>query len=361
MVKQRIICTVGRSLLTNFEREDPNLRNNFSKNAIIQRLLSFSPDDKLCGAEINSTYSIVKQKFLQDNYEMYLLVSDTQDGERTGEILKEYFTNEKSSVKFTNVHIKEIKGLTGEERMEFKNKGLKEMANTLVDLSSQSPEITIINATGGYKAQISFATLIGQILKIPVYYMFEQFNEIIELPPMPVSFDYSLWMKNYDLLESLERLEATEEMIKNVDPQLKVLFNFEKDGKEKIYGLTPMGIIFHKSFKELFKLDANNLPKERTSEPKYIASSKEPNSAKFDEKYNISRKLLELPFIKELRCNYYNPNSDYKTKVTFQNDDFKIFFTKNGETIGFVAKTTATTENQKMAVKIHIEEEMKRW
>jgi len=359
--KQRIICTVGRSLLTNFEREDPNLKTNFSKDAIVKRLISEDPSEKICGAEINSTYSIVKQKFLHDNYDMYLLVSDTQDGRKTGEILKDYFGNEKSPIKFINVYVKEISGLTGEERFEFKNKGLKEIANTLVDLSSQSPDITIINATGGYKAQISFATLIGQILKIPVYYMFEQFNEIIELPPMPVSFDYSFWMKNYDLLEALYNLEATEEMVNKADPQLKVLFDLSKDKKEKIYGLSPMGVIFHKSFKELFKTDVNNLPQPRTSEPKYTASSNEPNSDRFDSKYNISKKILEIPYIEKLRCNYYNPNSDYKTKVTFVNDELKIYFTKNGETIGFVAKTTAKTEVQKVAVKIDLEEKMKEW
>lgn len=361
MFRQRLICTVGKSLLSNFEREYPELKTNFSKASIINKLLSIDPSENLCGAEINSTYSIIKQGFLHDNYDIYLLVSDTDDGHKIGEILRDYFSHENSPIKFVNVYVKEIKGLKGEERIEFKNKGLKEIANTLVDLSSQSPEITIINATGGYKAQISFATLIGEILKIPVYYMFEQFKEIIELPPMPVSFDYSLWMENYDLLESLDKLEATEEMIKNADPQLKVLFDFEKGGKEKIYGLTPMGIIFHKSFKESFKKDVNNLPSQRTSEPNYIANSKEPNSTKFDAKYNISKKILKIPYIKELRCNYYSPNSDYKTKASFKNDDLNIFYTKNGETIGFVAKTTAKTENQKVALKIYIEEEMKGW
>ncbi len=361
MFRQRVICTVGRSLLTNFEKEDPSLKNSFSKGSIVKRLISEDPSQKICGAEINSTYSIVKQGFVHDKYDIFLLFSDTEDGRKVGAILKDYFENERSPLRFTNVYIKEIKGLTGEERFEFRNKGLKEIANTLVDLSSQSPETTIINATGGYKAQISFATLIGQILKIPVYYMFEGFNEIIELPPMPVSFDYSFWMKNYDLLESLERLEATEEMVKSADPQLKVLFDFEKGGNEKIYGLSPMGVIFHKSFKELFKTDTNNLPSKRTSDPKYISSSNEPNSSKFDEKYGISKKLLDIPYIKELRCFYYNPNSDYKTKVNVKGEDFEIYFTKNGETISFIAKTTAKTENQKVALKIHIEEAMKRW
>jgi len=361
MFKNTIICTVGRSLLSNFERLNPDLKNNFSKEYVVKELLNKNPSDKLCGAEINSTYSLVKKEFIQDNYEIFLLVSDTEDGRKTGEILKNYFENEKSPLQFQQVVIKEIKGLTGEEKIEFKNKGLKEIANTLVDLSSKSPETTIINATGGYKAQISFATLIGQILKIPVYYMFEQFDEIIELPPMPVSFDYSLWIKNYDLLESLERLEATEEMVRNADRELRVLFDFERGGNERIYGLTPMGIIFHKTFKERFKRETNNLPQKRTADPQYISNSREPNSARFDEQYGISKKLLEIPYIRRLRCFYYNPDSDYKTKVNFREDDCEIYFTKNGKTIGFSASTTARTEEQKLALKIHLEELMKRW
>ena len=54
-----------------------------------------------------------------------------------------------------------------------------------------------INATGGYKAQISFAGMIGQALGIPVYYLFEKFSKVIKLPPQPVALDLSLWLENY--------------------------------------------------------------------------------------------------------------------------------------------------------------------
>ncbi|MEA2059529.1 MAG: hypothetical protein U9P10_03190 [Thermodesulfobacteriota bacterium] len=57
-------------------------------------------------------------------------------------------------------------------------------------------EQILINATGGYKAQISFAGMIGQALDIPVCYMFERFAEVIELPPQPVSLDLGFWIEN---------------------------------------------------------------------------------------------------------------------------------------------------------------------
>ncbi|RDE23748.1 hypothetical protein DV713_15980 [Parageobacillus thermoglucosidasius] len=67
-------------------------------------------------------------------------------------------------------------------------------------------EECVINATGGYKAQISFAGLIGQVLKIPVYYLFEGFASVISLPEMPVFFDYKIWLKRFQLFRDLYQL-----------------------------------------------------------------------------------------------------------------------------------------------------------
>src|SRR5438093_1489422 len=62
-----------------------------------------------------------------------------------------------------------------------------------------------INATGGYKAQIAIAVLMGQALGVPVYYKHERFDEIIAFPPMPVALDFEVWMRLSGLLFALER------------------------------------------------------------------------------------------------------------------------------------------------------------
>lgn len=360
-VKNRMICTVGRSLLSNFERANPELKENFSHDTVLNQLLKLKPNDRKCGAEINSINSIIKRGALSDPLYITFLVSDTKDGERIGNLLKDYFSNPTCPIRFQNVHVRKIQGLNGEDKEDFKKRGLKEVAKSMTELVTKLPELTIINATGGYKAQISFAVLLGQILKIKVYYMFEGFNEIIELPPLPVSFDYSLWIKNYDLLETLEKGTFDYEMIRESDERLKVLYEVERGGNEKLYILNAMGTIFHRSFKELFKKEKVNLPPERDKEPQYISSVKEGHSKIFDNKFEISKKFLRIPYITKLICNYYNPKSGNFNSVKFKENILEIVFAKNGESIGFTAETTAKTDLQKDALKIFINEKMKEW
>lgn len=361
-VKNKMICTVGRSLLSNFERADATLKDNFSHERILDELLQMDPSNKKCGAEINSINSIIKQGAVDDRLHLVFLVSDTDEGNKIGMLLKDYFSSKNCQIRFEQVSIKMMKGLNGEDRYAFKQRGLKEVAKSMTELATEDPYSTIINATGGYKAQISFAVLLGQILKIKVYYMFQGFNDIIELPPLPVSFDYSLWMKNYDLLEILEKGTFDQNLVKDVDEHLKVLYDVEKGGKDKLYILNAMGTIFHKGFKKLFKMEENFLPPKRKEEPKYIASLKEGHSKIFDNKFKISDKILEIPYITKLTCNYYNPKSGDFNKAKFKNEKLlEITFAKNGKAIGFIAETTAKTELQRNALKIFISEKMKEW
>jgi hypothetical protein len=43
-----------------------------------------------------------------------------------------------------------------------------------------------IAATGGFKAEIAIANLVGALLGAPVYYIYEQFNQLIKLEPIPI-------------------------------------------------------------------------------------------------------------------------------------------------------------------------------
>lgn len=61
----------------------------------------------------------------------------------------------------------------------------------------QQGQQVIINATGGFKAEIAYAVLIGQLFDVPVYYIHEMFRDIIEILPLPIQWDFSL-LVNYE-------------------------------------------------------------------------------------------------------------------------------------------------------------------
>ena len=72
-------------------------------------------------------------------------------------------------------------------------------------IRERSAAACAINATGGYKAPIAVAVLLGQALGVPVYYKHELFSEIIAFPPLPVALDFEVWMRVSGTLFELER------------------------------------------------------------------------------------------------------------------------------------------------------------
>jgi hypothetical protein len=77
----------------------------------------------------------------------------------------------------------------------FKMRGLRSLVATLIELirrERQQGRDVCINATGGFKAEIAYATLVGLLFDVPVYYIHEAFRDIIEMPPTPISWDYTL-------------------------------------------------------------------------------------------------------------------------------------------------------------------------
>jgi len=90
-----------------------------------------------------------------------------------------------------------LTGLTDASHERFRREGLRHLVTATAKIARQwGPEHVVINATGGYKAWISFAGLIGQALDIPVCYLFERFSEVITLPPQPVSLDLAFWLEH---------------------------------------------------------------------------------------------------------------------------------------------------------------------
>ncbi|PSB21787.1 CRISPR-associated protein [filamentous cyanobacterium CCP2] len=209
-MRNTLLCTVGTSLLNNIkplDLDDPIHQAFDTQNWIqlVLLLLDQQNISRLCGAEINSITRICQQGYLADRAQLIFLVSDTSDGKDTGIILQQYYSHSKNPLRFRSVESRTLEGLKDDSVKQFKQEGLKNLVREISkEVRKRSSETIAINATGGYKAQISFAGMIGQALEIPVYYLFEKFSDVIELPPQPVSLDLTLWLNHYGLFEELE-------------------------------------------------------------------------------------------------------------------------------------------------------------
>ena len=211
-------------------------------NALARELLKVDPAERICGAEINSIEE-ARKKMLTGLESIFFLVSDTPDGRNTGMVLKEYFT-QRSDLALRNVESSVVESLQDERPKDFKVHGLRNLVRRAGECIQRSggPEKVLIDATGGYKAQIAIAVLVGQALNIPVTYKHERFSEIIDFPPLPISFDYRILGRNAELLTDFERGQAlSSSEAGSLDEKLRVLLTEVSEDGESLYELSPIG------------------------------------------------------------------------------------------------------------------------
>ncbi len=360
-MRDTLICTVGTSLVGNLSRlDDPGLRKLYddgNAKGLAVELAKHDPTDRTCGAEINSITRILSAGLLDQRQNLLLLVSDTEDGARVGEILRHYHSTGKNPEAFNNVEAHTVDGLQHQDPARFADQGLK----SLVRLVSEAVERygagrVLINATGGYKAQISFAGMIGQSLGIPVCYLFEAFTEVVTLPPQPVSLDMSLWLANAEAFFLLAR--GTTEELELGDQRLATLYECEDVDGETLCALTAMGTLFHETHKLHFSARASKvLPPDSGLDP----SDKE---RKFEDKNRGKHaglaahvdRVCRVPYVTRVRTWYYNP--DLNQPVVFRDssktaenmDQVEGWFATRGELTRFIVHTTAETREEKHAV-----------
>jgi len=334
MSRDILICTVGTSLFSNIERlDDKEPLKVYEKKGnitgLVKELLKRNPRDRVCGAEINSITSIIEKGKLSERNELHLLISHTDEGWEIGEILKHYYQDSQNPYKFERVVATVIEGLKDYDVKKFKTEGLKNLVKEIAKIvREKGTERIVINATGGYKAQTSFAGLIGQALEIPVMYMFEKFEDIIELPPQPISFNFDLWLLHYESLDNLSKKNiAPYEEVKRLtaDERLKTLIEVETINEEKHVALTPVGQLFHEMFLYRFKKEKNHLLGDIQPVKEEPAFSKHfYHNPPFGAETFVKRIWKDKKYIKTIRDFYTHPDLPERSRFEFDPKHNKI-------------------------------------
>ena len=226
-----IINTVGTSLLGNFMRHTGEKELNREK---IKKFMNSIPEQEI-SAEINAL-SKLKDLNINSDY-LYFLTSDSDEGQLCAELIGGYY-NEKG---FNFVDYKRVTGLVKDFK-KFKTVGLINLVNILCDLIEEYKKNVIINATGGYKAEIAYATLVGILYKVKVIYIHEDFKGMIEMPFLPINFDFNLWNKHKDHVDNILNAQTKKEARNTIDklpPEFGLLFQKDQYGEK--YILSPPG------------------------------------------------------------------------------------------------------------------------
>ncbi|SKB15261.1 conserved hypothetical protein [Planktothrix sp. PCC 11201] len=317
---------------------------------------------RLCGAEINSITDLIQRKYCIEKCTLMFCHSATPEGENIAEILKYYYQN-----KGHRTETQKIEGLQDDQPKLFRTKGLRNLAKTISQIvREQTPQYCAINATGGYKAQIAIAVLMGQALGVPVYYKHERFSEIIAFPPMPIGLDFSLWLEKTGLLSALDRQDLVQwqEVEEDWDERLEALVErVEMDGK--IYlELSPTGQIFHETFKGRFASEYDQvLP------PAVPISQKQQPDLTSHGWGNARTPILnwlqkitdDCAYVQSCRTHYWNQHLPAPVLFRLRGEQIEGVLSNGTWTVKFYVDTSSNTPGQRAACVAALNQKIEQW
>jgi len=320
-----LLSTVGMSLVgwlkkANIEFSDQN------RLAILNSLGALDPVEMTCGAEINTLALALRKRAFRYIDRVEFLTSDTDGGRLMGNILKAYVekhAEEKLGRKLTvDVHI--IEGLVPEDGRRFVREGLPNLINVICKRWQEelgNYRSIAIDATGGFKAQIAIATLMGQVLGVEVLYKYETFSSVEILPPLPVEVKLDIWRKHAMALERLATksvIEVKEEPVWFIAARNDlgyVFFDKLKDGNSWFISLSVAGHVLHSTLKTKYGFEVE-LPADREGDAEVSWEDKNYGKGRHPEASAIIDKLIEkCRYITRVTVHYRHPAGEFRTKA----------------------------------------------
>ncbi|MGQ9609369.1 MAG: putative CRISPR-associated protein [bacterium] len=358
-----VIATVGTSLLTNSDRgiDDDKRRpwagwkqgDKLPELGIMVKYLQ-NADMRRASAKTNTFFTLP----LQDSDQISLLHTQTDDGKLCAKALAEYYNEQGYSTR-----IREITYLNYREK-SFAEKGLKSLVNILFEeiKEANNDRTPIFCATGGFKAEIAFLNLIGILLGINVYYIYEKFEELIQFPAFPITWNTDIVKDNLSFFEWIDEEPRKSKEVENrlhQHPNLRSLIIDDQDGNSY---LSAAGDLLYKAYKQIGSFPRAVWPSssERAPHEKIQLSGEEHTRPKNWKE--IIRKLSEIDCVENIRYDGSAP-STVKNSGVYKIDASKgeIFaaYKNDDKVLPMVIVTTARGEQQCQLVANYIARKVK--
>lgn len=368
-----IITPVGTSLFTNGSESSTQIKNRFqsikdkcasdwnSYSAYIKLLRQHSEqfirtEGQSASAELQSTDRI--QNALKAEITVHLLASDTIASRLAAEVLNGQVASGSLSNQVT-IHFNQnqdvIKGLQVESRTNFLKTGMNALIKRINEINSNlggNQGTLAINITGGYGATLPYLTIFAQLKRVPLYYNFEDSNELIKIPPTPLTIDWDLIGPNFEVLEKINNGDALEKWsifkqknyaaVQELQPFILV------DQNDNSAYLSPLGEVF---WDECLKLKLTvSFPTPVTTPPDEIENVgteiKDSISGKPHHRpqgwEQFVKRLCENAYVKYVRYDstVYG-GGDFKVLDNGENGDIGVRYSKGDETLPLRVETSA--------------------
>ena len=229
---KKIITTVGTSIFTNYYEEmgeknqegeatsdhetlkkrSHSLWKRYSDEEIPRLravISSWANGNDQASAEISSLLKIA-DKYKDEELEVYLIATDTVLSRLAAELVQEWFEG-KMTVHFNpKKHV--ISGLSVEQAGAFIEQGVQGLVQTILDIRGKGEDSMLLNISGGYKGLIPVMTIVGQLYDMNICYTYEDSEELIEIPRMPLNFDWDVMEQYAEDLLRLNKLNDKPEI-----------------------------------------------------------------------------------------------------------------------------------------------------
>lgn len=236
-----IIVSVGTSLIANYARAR-QLPHGMQPTS--GELIAFLKETtaREASAESNTLACLD----LAPSDQLTWLHSDTPEGAACAAALRDRY-----EASGWRGNLRRIEGLTYHQGT-FVERGLRNLVETVCAISREAQRAgrdVVLCATGGFKAEIAYLTLLGVLLGHPIHYIHERFDTLITLPPLPLEWNSAFVAQHesfFTWIEADMRTTAEVETWLKAAPELRPLVVENADGNSY---LSAAGLLLYDAYR----------------------------------------------------------------------------------------------------------------
>ncbi len=345
-----ILTTTGTSLLSNAVKALSKPSKDLTDEALHEYTVTNLPEE--VSAETNSLLKIA-----QKSDEIVLLHTDTPEGKRCANVLDKYLRNRDWLVRLREIPIKH-------DEAHFERQGLRSLVNILIEEinnAERQGQKVLINATGGFKAEIAYTTMVGMIFQIPVKYIYQGFSQAITFPALPVTWDTELLLTYENFFDWID-VEPRHQIA--VDNRLKSIFDAERirafllppDTDGCIF-LSPAGNILWQRVRQQRREaeEAVDPPASETPISQKISSSLKSVKHHYPKgTLELAEKLATLATVEEITGGFFENTVTPRLKGVAEDGSVHILWADGEKATNLTIRTTARGQTQTLRVRDRI-------
>lgn len=205
-----IVCSVGTSAgkglgppkdLATWVAEQGGVEN--AARTMFARFADVPPEGERLRTTLSAEVHSLVRIGVSAGDRVILLASETDDGLACAKALEHYLSSYFGGIL---IHVEPVPGLQVQNAERFRREGVVQFVRRCLEaITSFGSAHVILNPTGGFKALVPYTVLVGMVKRVPCHYIFEQSAELIELPPLPVTFDRAPFDRYNKLIARIER------------------------------------------------------------------------------------------------------------------------------------------------------------